>query len=240
MAREALVSVPAQLALRLRPRGGATFANFVVAQENEATLHALHDWLRRADTGVFLLFGAAGSGRSHLLQAACGERSALYVPLAELREADPAALFEGFDAVELIALDDIETVLADAHWCEQLFHLFNRLVAARCKLLVSATQAAATLSCALPDLQSRLASGGSFRLQSLADDDRRHALRILARERGFDLADDVLAWLFARYSRDLGVLIALLDRLDTHSLAEQRRITIPFVRGLIEAVESAR
>jgi DnaA family protein len=233
------MSGPEQLALRLRPRSGATFANFVVAQSNAATLHALHDWLERADSTVFLLFGAVGSGRSHLLQAVCAERSALYVPLAELGGADPAALFEGFDAAPLVALDDLDTVLMDKHWCEQLFHLFNRLAASGGKLLLCATQAAATLPCALPDLHSRLGWGGSFRLQPLADDDRRDALRLLAHERGFDLADDVLTYLFARFSRDLGALTALLERLDTRSLAEQRRITIPFVRRLIDASESA-
>jgi DnaA-homolog protein len=234
------VSAPEQLALRLRPRGGATFSNFVIAQSNEATLHALHDWLQRAGSGVFLLFGAAGSGRSHLLQSACAERPALYVPLAELRDADPAALFEGFDAVELVALDDIDIVLMDTHWCEQLFHLFNRLAATGGKLLISATQAAATLPCVLPDLHSRIAWGGSFRLQPLADEDRRRVLRLLARERGFDLADDVLAFLFTRFSRDLDALTVLLERIDARSLAEQRRITIPFVRRLIDDAGSAR
>jgi DnaA family protein len=233
------VSSPEQLALRLRPRSGATFANFVVAQANAATLHALHDWLSSTDSTVFLLFGAPGSGRSHLLQAVCAERAALYVPLAELSGADPAALFEGFDAAPLIAIDDVEAVLMDEHWCEQLFHLFNRLAATGGKMLLSATQAAATLPCVLPDLHSRLGWGGSFRLQALADDDRRDALRLLARERGFDLADDVLTYLFTRFSRDLGALSALLERLDTHSLAEQRRITIPFVRRLLDASESA-
>ena len=55
-----------------------------------------------------------------------------------------------------------------------------------------------------------------------------------------NLPEVVKGALFARYSRDLGVLIALLERLDAHSLAEQRRITIPFVRGLIDSAESAR
>jgi DnaA family protein len=228
------VSGPEQLALRLRPRVGASFANFVVAAGNAAALHALHDWLERAEPGVFFLFGASGSGRSHLLQAACAGRSAMYVPLAELCLEAPEALFDGCEAVELVALDDIDSVLRDARWCEQLFHLFNRLVAARRQLLVSADRAAATLSCALPDLQSRLGSGGSFRLLPLDDADRRRALRLLADERGFALADDVLDYLFTRFSRDLGALIALLERLDKHSLAEQRRITIPFVRGLLD------
>jgi DnaA family protein len=234
------VSGPEQLALRLRPRSGVTFANFLVAETNAATLHALHAWLARADGGVFFLFGAAGSGRSHLLQAACVDRPALYIPLAELREVDPVALLEGLDAFSLVALDDIETVLMERHWCEQLFHLFNRLAAARCKLLVSATQAAATLPCALPDLQSRIAWGGSFRLHQLADDERRQALRLRARERGFDLSDEVLSYLFTRFSRDLDALSALLERLDARSLAEQRRITVPFVRSLIDGSDGAQ
>lgn len=233
------MSAPEQLALRLRPRGAATFANFVVAQANAATLHALHSWLQGVEPGVFFLFGAKGSGRSHLLQAACASIPAMYVPLTELRAEDPAILFEGFEAAELVCLDDIDSVLQDNAWCEQLFHLFNRLTAARRKLLISADRAAAALPCALPDLHSRLSWGGSFRLQVLDDDDRRAALRILANERGFALADDVLTYLFSRFSRDLDALIALLERLDKQSLAEQKRITIPFVRRLIESSERA-
>ena len=34
-------------------------------------------------------------------------------------------------------------------------------------------------------------------------------------------------------ARDLGALLALLDRLDQASLAAQRRITLPFLRGLL-------
>lgn len=246
------MSGPEQLALRLRPRGGATFANFVVG-DNAATLHALRAWLgdgadaeapgqplQGATPGVFVLFGAVGSGRSHLLQAACAGRAALYAPLRELRDHDPAILFEGVEAMELVCLDDIDTVLLDSHWCEQLFHLFNRLASARGRLLVSADRAAAALPCALPDLHSRLGWGGSFRLLPLDDTGRAAALRLLAEERGFALGDDVLAWLLAHFSRDLGRLIELLDRLDRHSLAEQKRITIPFVRRLVDAGETSR
>ena len=91
----------------------------------------------------------------------------------------------------------------------------------------------------LPDLQSRLGWGGSFRLLPLDDAGRAAALRLLAEERGFALGDDVLAWLLAHFSRDLGRLIALLDRLDRHSLAEHKRITIPFVRRLVDAGDLA-
>lgn len=230
------MSAPEQLALRLRARSGASFANFVAAEANAATLHALRSWLHGAEPGIFFLFGAPGSGRSHLLQAACGEMPAIYVPLAELRAENPAVLFEGAEHMALVCLDDIEVVLADLDWCEQLFHLFNRLTDAHRKLLISADRAAATLPCALPDLRSRLTWGGSFRLSTLDDDGRRKALRVLAHERGFELSDEVLTYLFARFSRELGALVKLLDELDKHSLARQKRITVPFVRELLDAV----
>jgi DnaA-homolog protein len=234
------VSGPEQLALRLRARSGASFTNFVAAEANAATVHALQAWLQTPEPGVFYLFGAEGSGRSHLLHAACGAvATSIYVPLNELHGEDPRVLFEGVESVALVCLDDIERVLADRHWCEQLFHLFNRLIDARCKLLVAATQAAAALPCALPDLRSRLAWGGSFRVQPLDDDGRRSALRLLARERGFDLSDEVLAYLFARLPRDFNALLQLLDQLDQHSLAQQKRITVPFVRQLLDAAGRA-
>jgi len=43
----------------------------------------------------------------------------------------------------------------------------------------------------------------------------------------------VLDWLFARGRRDLGSLLAVLDRIDRASLAAQRRVTIPFLRTLM-------
>ena len=56
-----------------------------------------------------------------------------------------------------------------------------------------------------------------------------------ARERGFDLADDVVAYILNRYSRDITALLALLDELDRQSLAQQKRITIPFIRRLFSS-----
>jgi len=52
--------------------------------------------------------------------------------------------------------------------------------------------------------------------------------------RGIQLDESVLDWLFARYARDLGALLDLLDKLDQASLAAQRRITVPFLREFLK------
>jgi len=159
--------------------------------------------------------------------------SAIYLPLGDLAVSDPSLILENLEQSALLCLDDIDRVLMDSHWCEQLFHLCNRVFARAGKLLVSANAGPAQLDCRLEDLRSRLSWGGSFRLHALGDEDRLRVLQLRAHERGFDLPDDVAAYILNRHSRDLGALLQLLDTLDRRSLAQQKRITIPFVRQLI-------
>jgi len=49
------------------------------------------------------------------------------------------------------------------------------------------------------------------------------------------LEEAAIDWLLTRTERDLGSLVTLLDQLDRASLAAQRRITVPFLRSVIEA-----
>jgi DnaA family protein len=222
-----------------RPCTDASFANFVASDGNATTVHALQHWLRQPDGGVFYLFGAPGSGRSHLLQSVCRDYAAIYLPLHELRNENPVAVCEGLEMADIVCFDDIDGALAEITWCEQLFHLCNRMLATQRKLLFSARTAAATVYCELPDLKSRLSWGGAYRVQLLDDDGMARALKIRAHERGFDLDDDVIAYILTRYSRNMDALLKLLHTLDLNSLAEHKRITIPFVRRYLDSAATS-
>lgn len=228
---------PQQLPLGLRLRADATFANFIAGTANAGAVHALRAWLEQAEGGIFYLSGTAGCGRSHLLQAACHSAGAeaIYLPLAELAGADAAALLEGMEQAALLCLDDIDAVSADPRWCEQLFHLCNRLQQGSRKLLVSAAAPAAQIVCALPDLRSRLSWGPGFRLQPLDDEGRRQLLQVRARERGFTLHDDVVAYILSHCARSAPALLQLLERLDAESLQRKKRISVALVRACLEA-----
>ncbi|HEY6986268.1 MAG TPA: DnaA regulatory inactivator Hda, partial [Rhodanobacteraceae bacterium] len=56
-----------------------------------------------------------------------------------------------------------------------------------------------------------------------------------AASRGIELDEAVLDWLFAREKRDLASLLGVLDRVDVASLAAQRRVTVPFLRTLLDS-----
>lgn len=190
----------------------------------------------RGDAGDWLyLSGPAGSGKSHLLLAACAEagaagRRAAYLPLAAFAGslADVLPAQEGAD---LVCLDGLEAIAGHRGDEEALFHFHNRARAGGTVLLYAARGNPAALGLGLPDLATRLGQCTRFIIEPPDDDGRRELLRQRAARRGLQLDDAVLDYLMRRSERDLPSLTALLDRLDKASLAAQRRITIPFLRA---------
>ncbi|KAF0191409.1 MAG: regulatory inactivation of DnaA Hda protein [Gammaproteobacteria bacterium] len=226
-----------QLPLGIALREVASFKNFIAGQNGEAVA-----WLRRAiggaDERIFFLWGESGAGKSHLLQAVCREITALsepaaYLPLAQLPEVSPTML-NGMDALGAVCVDDVETVAGNAAWEEALFHLFNRIRDNNKMLVVAGRSAPAQLPLRLADLRSRLGWGAVCQIKALDDDGKMQAMQQRARGRGLELPDDVAAFLLRHYRRDTGNLFALLDRLDETSLIAQRRLTIPFVKTIID------
>jgi len=93
----------------------------------------------------------------------------------------------------------------------------------------------AQLNFTLPDLASRLSWGVTLRLQRPGEADTRQILQMKSRSLGLEMPDAVARFLMNHAQRDLPALTTLLERLDRASLAAQRRLTVPFVRGLISS-----
>lgn len=221
-----------QLPLAVRLRDFAVFDTFEPGP-NGAVLAVLAD---PAAAGPALwLWGPSGSGKSHLLQAACAARpGAAYLPAAELLAGGPGVL-DGWQDRALVCIDDIDRLAGRADWELAAFALFNGLWERGGCLVVSASAGPSTIQFSLPDLQSRLAWGGVFRLAPLSDEDRIAALRRRARHRGLDLSADAARYLLRRLPRDMRALCGWLDTLDAASLAAGKRLTLPFVKSVIEA-----
>ncbi|TBV00100.1 DnaA regulatory inactivator Hda [Stutzerimonas kirkiae] len=227
---------PVQLPLGVRLRDDATFANFYPGA-NAAALGYVERLCSPAagwSDELIYLWGGSGVGRSHLLQAAClrieerGEQG-VYLPLAEVAGFAPE-LLDGLEQYELVCLDDLDAVVADAAWEEALFHLFNRLRDGGRRLLLSASVSPRELPVVLPDLKSRLSLALVFQLRQLSDEDKLRALQLRASRRGLDLPEDVGRFILTRGDRNMSALFELLDRLDQASLQAQRRLTIPFLK----------
>jgi DnaA-homolog protein len=187
----------------------------------------------------FLVSGPPGCGKSMLLQATCAEAARLgrpfaYLPLLGLGTHAAAAL-EAQPAVDVLCVDGLDAIAGDPERERALFALHNRQTDAGGVIVYAARSGADALAIELPDLVSRLQHCTRLPLVPLDEAQRRDWLQRRAAQRGLQLDDAVLDYLFRNVGRDLGTLGALLDRLDRESLAAQRRITVPFLRGVLDA-----
>jgi len=186
------------------------------------------------------LYGATGQGKSHLLFATAHMLSARKVPHIYLNMQQHAAfepcILDGLETLSVIALDNIHAISAAPAWEEALFDLINRVTEnQQTILLCSAPHSPRRISFNLPDLQSRLQWGLSFSVKRLNDNQRKQALILRARQKGLRFSDSALVFLLHHYDRNLKSLMLMLDRLDTRSLQEQRRITVSLVKRELAA-----
>ena len=220
-----------QIALDIGLARGPTLASFC-AGPNEAALKHLQLWdgsPTRSPVPTYL-WGASGSGKTHLLKAVA----------ESLREQGAAAGWldagsheppEFNEAWAVVLLDEVHLYTA-----VQQHAAFNWFVNAQ------ALQRGVLAAGALPpadlrlreDLRTRLAWGHVFQLQVLSEPERRGVLRRAADARGVFLGDDVMDFMLTRFSRDLGHLMHLLEQLDGYALQTKRAITIPLIKSMLE------
>lgn len=199
------------------------------------------------------IWGAPGSGKTHLLRAMVERALGLGFGVIWLN----AQTCQMWDAAQpgaptLALLDDCDRLDADSqHLAFKLFIESAAASAARQTGVAPTEPAAGETADAgelfilaagrlpavdLPvrdDLRTRLGWGLSFALQPLDDASVRDVLSRAAQRRGMALSDEVLAYLLSRHERDLGSLMALLDRLDEYALSEHRLVTIPLLKQML-------
>lgn len=206
------------------------------AFHGQAALRALVESVARGEDGHWLyLSGPNGSGKTHLLLAACAlaresGQAAAFLPLATVAGRLGDALQGLVDAPALVCLDGVEAIAGHSGDEVALFHAHNAARQSGARLVYAASAMPAALGLGLPDLVSRLEQCTRLPVEPLDEAGRREVLRQRAARRGLELDEPVLDYLFRRVGRDLAGLTSLLDRLDRESLAAQRRITVPFLR----------
>lgn len=229
-----------QLPLGIRLHDQSVFDSFLPARNDitVATLKQLAEGeLSRLPTCLWL-HGAPGTGKTHLLQAACARAGAVgrrcaYLPLSEVAVLGPE-LLTGYGELAFVCLDDAQLIAGQRPWERAVFSLHQELDERGGKLLVSGEAPPAALGFQLRDLGSRLNGGLVLSLQALDEAEQVAALQLHAQVRGLQLSEDVAYFIVRRMPRDMASLCAFLGELDEASLAAQRRLTIPLVKAVME------
>lgn len=232
-----------QLPLDLGGPPPPTFDNFFADanqanREAVARLRALPEEVRdaRADDRMLYLWGAPGSGRSHLLHALCEVAIRMGIGAQSLTPHHALQAFAFDPAIAIYTVDDVDCM----NPAQQIavFNLINEVRAHSHSAIVSAGSAPPLATAMREDLRTRLGWGLVYEIQPLADADKVAALTHAARERGLQLSPDVPQWLVTHYYRDMPSLMALLDALDTYSLERKRAVTLPLLREMMAEMQA--
>jgi DnaA family protein len=199
-----------QLLLDIQPAARPSLANFVVGQNAEALTNLALACEGHPEARFVYLWGPAGSGKTHLLQACTVAAQQHGVPL-------------------LIA-DDVHLLNEEDQIA--LFDAYNQLRADGGTLITSGI--ASPLQMGLrDDLATRLAWGLVYQLHPLSDLEKAEALKKHAAERGMKLPEEVLDYCLRHLRRDLPTLMATIDALDEWSLTYKRAVTLPLLKQLL-------
>ena len=224
-----------QLPLSVQLGEAARFEGFV----SGANAEIVNLLTGTAPPRVLWLWGRAGTGKTHLLQAACAAISARggAATYLDLDTGGSPALLEGCETLDLVCLDGLERISDDAGWNAAVFRLYTLMQDGPARLYLASTAPPASLRFRLADLRSRLLAAPVHQLHELDEDGRVEALERRAERRGLELSREAAVYLVHRMPRDMHSLCGVLDRLDEAALAAQRRLTVPFLRQVLEAAQ---
>ncbi len=245
-----LPSLPRQIALDLGHTPKPTLDNFI-ATGNENLIAVLKDIQRswqqaqnnqtasNADSKMIHLWGASGSGRTHLLSALQLQASELGINAYLLNHessmdewrACADVLIQNNQAPGLLCVDDIDHLSEFAQGA--LFRLHNLIREASQQYLITTSLAAASHLQIREDLKTRLVWGLVFQMHALSDSEKLQALEQAAAERGLQISSEVAPWLLKHFHRDMPSLMSLLEALDQYSLETKRAITLPLLKEML-------
>ena len=251
-----ILSPTVQLFLPVQMRLEKSFQNYL-GNDNQAVIACLKEHIERKHETLVMLVGPESVGKTHLLAASVEyyesfykiDTECAYFSLSELSASDLyceqenenyfSDLLDYFESFNFLALDDIDLWLSsfsgnDLDEAELfIFNLFNHYKMNGKLLMITSKCPPARLNIQLKDLQSRLQSGLLLTLSDISDVEKADMLRSLAKLKGFLMDDEVSAFILKRSGRDIPALLDIIDDLDKATLVEKRKLTVPFVKKVL-------
>ena len=209
-----------------------TFDNFIIG-DNKDLFNYIQN-LTNSDQ-VILIYGSKSSGKSHICEAIFNQyiKSAFFID-------DKSRLLNNIsnDFYELLIIDNLDKLISSKKDEEQLFTLVNNQILHKKPLVVSLSKDIEDCNITLKDLSSRLLSDKIFTIRDLNDLEKIDMMTSYCSQRGLEISEKVLHYIINNCTRDLYFLCALMKSLDNVSLSMKKKITIPFIKKVIEIYHS--
>lgn len=233
-----------------------TFDSFVIGSNNElahAACLATTKNLGKVYNPLFL-YGGVGLGKTHLLQA-IGNKilvnhpslKLLYIAsdklTADIVEAiknkNIENLKQSYAKIDLLIIDDIQFIAGKEKTQDIFFSTFNELYNKNKQIVLSSDRAPK----AIPALEERLRSrfeGGMIADIGMPDFETRLAiLKLKAKERGFDIPEEILIYISTNIQKNIRELESALIKIGAITQIYNRELTLKEVKKFLQTYINA-
>jgi chromosomal replication initiation ATPase DnaA len=114
-----------------------------------------------------------------------------------------------------------------------LFNGFNYCLNQNTKILFSSNDFIKNLDIKLADLESRLNTVLPLEIMNPADEEKMNLINFELQQRGLEINDKEMKYIFTHHSRDLNSLLNLAEKLDEISHQEKKSISINLIKKII-------
>ena len=114
-----------------------------------------------------------------------------------------------------------------------LFNGFNYCLNQNTKILFSSNDFIKNLDIKLADLESRLNTVLPVEILNPADEEKMNLINFELQQRGLEINDKEMQYIFTHHSRDLNSLLNLAEKLDEISHQEKKSISINLIKKII-------
>ena len=220
-----------QLPFEFDHRPSLSGDDFLVAPCNREAVAWLDKWPDWPSPFV-VIYGPPGCGKSHLSHVFMAKSGALAVTSAGI---DDAGLPSILSSSKNLVADDGDTGFDE----EALFHIFNDLASREGHMLITAERPPMDWPVKLADLASRLKSSPAVEIGLPEDDLIKAAMVKLFSDRQIRVETGVIDYVAKRMERSLDAARRFVEAADKTALAENKGITLPIARRVLEDLTAA-
>ena len=224
-----------QLALPLSFRNLKNHSNFILNKVNEVALSLIDEFndikkfKKKFNFPVLIIYGPSGSGKTHLAHIFKEITNAKFIKKFNNKHINEAKsgksfIFDDFDKIESLN--------------ENLFiHFFNEILLNLGSLLIITSKPPNEINFNLSDLESRIRSCISTKIE-LPDDEFLFSILIKElSEKKIFLNDKFCLYIIKRIKRNYKSISLFAETLDIMSLEQKRKITLKQIKQVLNIIE---
>ena len=229
-----------------------TFENFIVGESNKhahATCTAVADLPSQDNFNPLFLYGGSGLGKTHLIQSIAHyilqhdeNAKVLYVTSEtftnEIIDAIKQNKTDEFRAkyrqVDVLIIDDIQTIIGKERTQEEFFNTFNFLYEAKKQIIISSDRPPREIKQLDERLRSRFEWGVPIDIHAPDYETRMAILKNKADSNKLTIPDDVLQYIAENIVSNVRELEGALNKISVYSKLSNEKVTVDLAKETLK------